>query len=54
MIRWHGCYTTLTLVREHTGVLSLSSLKALYFLFSSCLIAIYVPISQVDIKWLLI
>lgn len=50
---WHGCFA-LTLGREQTGVLSLSSLRTLSFLFSSCLTATEVPISQVDIKWLLI
>ena len=49
MSLWHGCIA-LTLGREQTGVLSLSSLRTLSFLFSNCLIAVEVPISQVDIK----
>lgn len=54
VILWQGCCRTLTLGRRQTGVLSLSTLKTLYFLFSGCPMTIELPISQADIKWLLI
>lgn len=43
VILWHGCCITLTLGRGHPGVLSLSSLKTLYFYSAAALLQFKFP-----------